>query len=138
MCPFFDAESDDDALFVGLIACRTAHAYVGVAVVQIEAANEAEVGFDLVGIVGVVVGEKAEHIALAGFDGAFELGCGKSLVAGKLDLADGKLVAFRDDKNERRASTLVFDGLRIDLHVEIAALPVELDDLIDVVVRDRP
>ena len=139
---FLDREGDHDAFLLRLIARGGAYPHIGIAMGEIEAAQEIAVRFDAVGVVDVVVEEKAQHVGRAGFDHASELVGRKGVVAGEHDLPDRELLALLDLEDEIDALVLARDRLRFDLGFEIAVLTIERDDLLDVALdrraRQRP
>ena len=95
-----------------------------------------QVAFDAVGVVAVVVEEKAQEIRRARLDHARELVLRHGFVADEADFPDRELVAFLDLEDEIDAIARGIDRLRLDPHVEIAALAVKRDDVLDIVVDD--
>ena len=103
---------------------------------EVKAAEEVEIAFDAVGVVAVVVEEKAQDIRRTGLDHARELVLRKGFVADEADFPDRELVAFLDLEDEIDAIARGIDRLRLDPHVEIAVLAVKRDDVLDIVVDD--
>jgi hypothetical protein len=135
--PFVDREGHDDTLVVGVGAGIRAHAHVGIAMRAAEAAKEIAVGVDTLGIVDIVIEQKAQHVRLAGFDHALELLGRIGVVSGERHPSHRELVAFLDLEHEVGAAVLVGDGFRIDRDAEITVQAIELDDADDVVVHQR-
>ena len=65
-----------------------------------------------------------------------ELVLRQGFVADEADFLDRELVAFLDLEDEIDAIARGIDRLRLDPHVEIAALAVKRDDVLDIVVDD--
>ena len=72
----------------------------------VELAQQVAIVLDLVGVVDVVVEQKAQNIRLAGLDHAAELVCREGVVAGEQDLPHRELVALLDLEDEIDAVVL--------------------------------
>ncbi len=133
-----DGERDREALLTSVILrpCRH-HANIGIAVLQIEAAQMIAVRFDAIGIVDIVVQEEAQEIGLAGLDRALELIGRIGMVAGKLDFLDASLAAFVDLEHQIRLLVPPCDDLGLDARFEIAAAVIDFDHARDVLLDNR-
>ena len=148
MRTFVKLECQDDAVLGRVVVRRGLHLRVGVAVVEVETADEIAIGLDAVGIVNVVVEQKAQNVARTGLDHGFELGCRKCRIADEPDLPHRELVAFLDledqiDAGERRgisagiaAGPFGGDCFRNDMDVVIAALTIKREDVYDVTLHE--
>ncbi len=136
MRALIDLEGDHGTFLLGVVLRRGGHAYIGIAVRMIETAHQVLVVLDAVGIVDVVVENKAQNIGDAGFHHGFELDLRKSRIAGKYNVFHRELFAFLDLENEIDpvvfAARLWLYRLRHYLRVEIAVRPIDIENMDDV------
>ena len=136
-----DGEGDDEALLLRIVdRHRRDHAHVGIAVLEIEAADQIAVGFDAVGIVDVGRLEECEEPEPRRFrrlDLVLQPLVAIGFVADEIDLLDAGLLAFLDLEHEIDAVVRKLDDLRLDADVEAAVAPVDFDDALHVGLHGR-
>src|SRR6185312_13656252 len=133
-----DGEGDDEALLGRVVLTdRREDSHVGVAMLEVEAAQEVAVGLDAVRIVDVGGLQEAQPVADRGLDHAPEPARRISVRADEADVLHAGLLAFADVEDEVHAVVRQFDDLRRDGHVETAAAVIDLDDALDVGLHGR-
>ena len=139
LLPFFDLEGDKEALLVRIVfGQRRNDLHVGIAVLQIEAADQVAVSFDTVRIVQVTGGQEAEEVRLAGLDHVLQAVRRKRLVADELDRAHAGLGTFIDGEDQIDAIIGLLDDFRRDLNVIPARAAVDFGDAQRVGLHERP
>src|SRR6185312_3872915 len=133
-----DGEGDDEALLGRVVLTdRREDSHVGVAVLEVEAAQEVAVGLDAVRIVDVGGLQEAQPVADRGLDHAPEPARRISVRADEADVLHAGLLAFADVEDEVHAVVRQFDDLRRDGDVEAAAAVIDFDDALDVGLHGR-
>ena len=112
LLPFLDLERDDEALALGIIfGQHRDDLNVGIAVLQIEAADQVAVGLDAVGVIDVGRAQERQQVAFAGLDDVLQAIGRVRVVADELDLLDAGLGAFGDLKDQIDAVVRLIDEL---------------------------
>ena len=119
----------NEAFFVGIVFGQRGHdLHVGIAVLEIEAANQVAVGLDAVGIIDVVAAEEAQQVGFARLDDVLQAIGGIGDVADELDRPDAGLAAFGDREDQVDAVVRLLDDFRGDANVIAARAPVDFGD----------
>ena len=126
---FLDPEGDQEAAALGIVfGQRGNHLHVGIAVLQVVAANQIAVGLDAVRIVDVGGAEEAQDIGFAGLDDVAQAIRRNRAVADELDGLDAGLAAFGDLEDEIDAVVGLFDDLRNDRDVVTSLTAIDFRD----------
>ena len=133
-----DREGDEEALAVGRqLGHRRDDAEVGVALREVELAQQLAVEIEAVGIVAVVRRQEAVPGALAGPDLAAQRAVAEMLVADEADALHARDVAFVDLEDEIDAALVELDDLGLDRGVVAAAAAIDRQDALDVGLHAR-
>ncbi len=133
-----DDEGQEEALLVLVcVGAGRSDAHVGIAVLQVEAAQKLAVEIQAVGVVDGGRPQEIEDVRLGGADGAAQLGVAERSVADEIHANDFRLGAFADLENEIDAVVIQLDDLRIDLGRIVSLAAVDVQDLLHVGVGPR-
>src|SRR5262245_15161184 len=135
---FLDLEGDQKTLLLRIVfgQCRD-HLYVGIAVLQVEAANQVAVGFDPVRIVDVGAAEEAQQVRFARLDDVAQAIGRISDVADEIDRPYAGLGALDDGEDEVDAVVRLLDDFRRDAHIVAAASAVDFSNALRVRLHHR-
>ena len=135
---FLDLEGDEKALLLRIVfGQRGDHLHVGIAVLQVEAADQVAVGLDAVRIVDVGAAEEAEQVRLTCLDDVPQAIGRIGDVADEIDRPDAGLGAFVDREDEVDAVVRLLDDFRVDAHVIAAGAAVDFGDALGVRLHHR-
>ena len=130
---FINHEVDVEAFAVGRqLGHRAQHLEVGIAPVDVEAAQAFAVELQAVGIVIVVAGEELVPARFLGGDLALQRVAVIDLVAGEADATDAGGGAVGDGEDQVHAVLRPLDDLRVHPGRELAVAPIDFDDALDV------
>src|SRR5689334_16555933 len=136
---FINLKNDDRAFLVGIKMRRRSYPHIRIAVGEIETPDQVLIILDAVGVIGIVIENKAQRIAHAGLHHASKLDLRKSAVAAECNVFDRELLAFLDLEHEIDSAVVTafsLDRLRHHLSVEIAMGAIEIENVHDVVLDE--
>ena len=138
MLPLFNGHDDVVALALGIVAHVGADdAEVGIAVLQIKAANELLIGRDLVGIIDVGRLEEGEPVHLGGLHEIAQTRGGEVVVAREIDGANAGLAALVDSEDHVHAAIGQIDGAGGHRGVGTTAATIEVQNALDIGLHSR-
>jgi hypothetical protein len=128
-----DREGDDESLLRRVeLAQRRHHPNVDIAMLEVEAAQELAVRLDPVRIIDVAGLQEGEQAGFHGLDLVLQTIGRIGVIADEVDGLDVGLGAFADLEHQVDAAVGQFDDLGIDVDVEAAAAPIDLDHALHV------
>ena len=126
---FVDREGDDKTVALRRqLGHRRQHAEIGIALGQIELAQQLAVIGHPIGVVAVVGRQEAIPAAFLGRDHAAQLAFAESLVADEIDAADAGKLALVDLEDEIDAVLRKLDDLGLDRRPKPAVPAVEVEN----------
>ena len=126
---FLDLEGDQEALLLRIVfGQRGDHLHVGIAVLQVEAADQVAIGFDPVRIVDVAGREEAQQVGFAGLDDVLQAIGRIRVVADEFDRLDAGLGAFGDREDQIDAVVRLLDDFGGDADVVAAGAAIDFGD----------
>ena len=133
---FVDGERHD-VLALGRVEgrVRRQHLEVGIAVRQVEAAQQLLVGLQLLFAVDVLLVQPAQPVGLAGLDDARQVRARIGLIADENDRANARPVALGDHEDDVDAVVSELVDLRLDGGAAASAARVVFLDAIDVALQ---
>ena len=130
---FLDRHRNDERIALGVVVHLGGDdAEVRIALVEVEAADEFEVGVDAVGVVDVRGLQPAHEVRFRRRHLVAETAVGKRFVADEFDLGNLALRIFVDDEDEVDAAVGTRNHLRLDGRVVAAGTAIEFKNALDV------
>src|SRR5580704_14927802 len=133
-----DGEGDEKSLPVGRqLGDRRHDAEIGVALREVELAQQLAIEVEAVGVVAVVRRQEAVPGAFARADLAAQRAVAEMLVADEADALNARDVAFADLEDEVYTTLVELDDLGVDRRVVAAAAAIDGQDTFDVGLHAR-
>ena len=138
MLAFLDLEGHQEALaFRVVFGQRRHHLHVGIAVLEIKAANQIPIGLDPVRIIDVGAAEEAQEIRFARLDDVAQAIRRISNVADEFDRLDAGFPTLDDGENQIDAVVGLLDDFRRHAYVVAACMAVDFDDALGIGLHHR-